>query len=42
MIKAGYRASDASHMAIIELVERDEAAKGRDSGPVQSDEYEDA
>ena len=42
VIKAGYRASDASHMAIIELVDRDEAAKGQDSGPVQSTEYEDA
>jgi large subunit ribosomal protein L17 len=30
-------------MAIIELVDRDEAAKGQDSGPVASeDEYEDA
>jgi hypothetical protein len=34
---------DAVQMAIIELVERDEAAKGQDSGPVASeDEYEDA
>jgi large subunit ribosomal protein L17 len=30
-------------MAIIELVDRDEDAKGQDSGPVMSDdEYEDA
>jgi large subunit ribosomal protein L17 len=30
-------------MAIIEFVDRDEAAKGQDSGPVQSEEdYEDA
>ena len=43
IIKAGYRASDASQMAIIEFVERDEAAKGQDSGPVMNeDEYEDA
>ncbi|MGY6551642.1 MAG: 50S ribosomal protein L17 [Erythrobacter sp.] len=43
VIKAGYRASDAAQMAVIELVDRDEAAKGQDSGPVQSeDEYEDA
>ncbi len=35
IIKAGYRASDAVHMAIIELVDRDESAKGQDSGPVQ-------
>ncbi|WBY16083.1 50S ribosomal protein L17 [Erythrobacteraceae bacterium WH01K] len=44
IIKAGYRASDASQMAVIELVDRDEDAKGRDSGPVmtEDDEYEDA
>ena len=36
IIKAGYRASDASPMAIIELVDRDTSAKGQDSGPVQS------
>jgi large subunit ribosomal protein L17 len=43
VIKAGYRASDAVHMAIIELVDRDESAKGQDSGPVQGadeDEFE--
>ena len=38
IIKAGYRASDASQMAIIELVDRDMDAKGQDSGPVMSDE----
>ena len=42
IIKAGYRASDAAPIAVIELVDRDEAAKGQDSGPVLSDEYEDA
>ena len=43
VIKAGIRASDAAPMAIIEFVDRDEDAKGQDSGPVQSeDEYEDA
>ena len=44
IIKAGYRASDASQMAIIELVDRDEDAKGLDSGPDMSeaDEYADA
>ncbi|WP_164117079.1 50S ribosomal protein L17 [Sphingorhabdus sp. Alg239-R122] len=36
IIKAGYRASDAAPMAIIEFVDRDEEAKGQDSGPVQS------
>nr|WP_298897197.1 50S ribosomal protein L17 [uncultured Altererythrobacter sp.] len=38
IIKAGYRGSDAAQMAIIEFVERDEDAKGQDSGPVQNDE----
>jgi large subunit ribosomal protein L17 len=38
IIKAGYRASDASPMAIIELVDRDVSAKGQDSGPVMGDE----
>ena len=43
IIKAGYRASDASQMAVIEFVDRDEDARGQDSGPVMSeDEYEDA
>ena len=37
IIKAGYRASDASPMAIIELVDRDVSAKGQDSGPVDVD-----
>ena len=38
IIKAGYRGSDAAQMAIIECVERDEDAKGQDSGPVQNEE----
>jgi large subunit ribosomal protein L17 len=43
VIKAGLRASDASPMAIIELVDRDFSAKGQDSGPVQTgDEYDEA
>ncbi len=37
IIKAGYRASDAAPMAIIELVDRDVSAKGQDSGPVEAD-----
>ena len=41
IIKAGYRASDSAQMAVIELVDRDEEARGQDSGPVMSDEYED-
>lgn len=43
IIKAGYRASDAAPMAVIELVDRDVAAKGLDSGPVltaDEDEFE--
>jgi large subunit ribosomal protein L17 len=43
IVKAGLRASDASPMAIIELVDRDVAAKGQDSGPVQGgEEYDEA
>jgi ribosomal protein L17 len=34
IIKAGIRASDAAPIAVIELVDRDVSAKGRDSGPV--------
>ena len=36
VIRAGFRASDAAPIAIIELVDRDVDAKGKDSGPVQS------
>lgn len=35
VIKAGFRYGDAAPMAVIELVDRDEEAKGQDSGPVQ-------
>jgi large subunit ribosomal protein L17 len=38
IIKAGFRYGDAAAMAVIELVDRDPAAKGLDSGPVQGDE----
>jgi large subunit ribosomal protein L17 len=34
VVKVGIRLSDASPMAIIELVDRDVSAKGLDSGPV--------
>jgi large subunit ribosomal protein L17 len=34
IVKTGFRASDAVPMAIIEFVDRDESAKGQDSGPV--------
>ena len=40
IIKAGYRASDSAQLAIIEFVDRDEDAKGQDSGPVMTDEEE--
>ena len=35
VLKAGYRYGDSAPVAIIELVDRDEDAKGLDSGPVQ-------
>jgi large subunit ribosomal protein L17 len=38
IIKAGYRHGDDAAMAVIELVDRDVAAKGKDSGPVQAKE----
>lgn len=37
VIKAGFRASDAAPIAVIELVDRDTSAKGQDSGPVLTD-----
>ncbi|MBO6503171.1 MAG: 50S ribosomal protein L17 [Kordiimonadaceae bacterium] len=33
VLKAGYRHGDNAPMAVIELVDRDEDAKGQDSGP---------
>jgi len=38
--KAGFRYGDAAPMAVIELVDRDESAKGQDSGPAP--EFDDA
>ena len=35
ILKAGIRYGDAAPMAVIELVDRDPEAKGKDSGPVQ-------
>ena len=35
VLKAGVRYGDAANMAVIELIDRDLAAKGLDSGPVQ-------
>ncbi|HKX36150.1 MAG TPA: bL17 family ribosomal protein, partial [Rhizorhapis sp.] len=40
IIKAGFRASDAAPVAVIELVDRDVSAKGQDSGPVQGADEE--
>ena len=36
VLKAGYRYGDAAAMAVIELVDRDEDARGLDSGPVKN------
>lgn len=38
VLKAGFRYGDAAPMAVIELVDRDVSAKGKDSGPVNFDE----
>src|ERR1700742_4405814 len=35
VLKAGFRHGDNAAMAIIEFVDRDESAKGQDSGPVE-------
>jgi large subunit ribosomal protein L17 len=37
IMKAGYRHGDSAPLAVIEFVDRDESAKGLDSGPVESD-----
>lgn len=42
VLKAGFRYGDAAPMAVIELVDRDPAAKGLDSGPVQVTEEAEA
>ena len=36
VLKAGYRYGDAAAMAVLELVDRDENARGKDSGPLQT------
>ena len=36
VLKAGYRYGDSAAMGVIELVDRDEEARGVDSGPVQN------
>ena len=40
VLKAGYRHGDSAPVAVIELVDRDENAKGLDSGPVQEKKVE--
>ena len=35
VLKAGFRYGDATPMAIVEFVDRDESARGQDSGPVE-------
>jgi large subunit ribosomal protein L17 len=37
VLKAGFRYGDSAPVAVIELVDRDESAKGQDSGPVMTD-----
>ena len=41
ILKAGFRYGDNAPVAVIEFVDRDEAAKGLDSGPVQARPVED-
>jgi large subunit ribosomal protein L17 len=36
VLKAGFRYGDNAPLAIIELVDRDRSAKGKDSGPVEN------
>ncbi len=40
IMKAGFRYGDCAPMAIIEFVDRDESAKGQDSGYIPEDEYD--
>ena len=40
VLKAGFRYGDNAAVAVIEFVDRDEAAKGLDSGPVQARKVE--
>ncbi len=42
VLKAGNRYGDNAAMAVIEFVDRDEGAKGKDSGPVEVKEEADA
>ena len=40
VLKAGFRYGDSAPVAVIEFVDRDEAARGLDSGPVQAKKTE--
>ena len=40
VLKSGFRYGDNAPLAVIELVDRDESAKGLDSGPVADEEDE--
>ena len=40
VLKAGYRYGDSAPVAVIEFVDRDLEAKGKDSGPVQEKKVE--
>ena len=42
VLRAGFRYGDSAPMAVIEFVDRDEDAKGQDSGPMPGDEEEEA
>lgn len=42
VLKAGFRYGDSAPMAVIELVDRDEDARGLDSGPIFATEEDDA
>ena len=41
VLKAGFRYGDSAPMAVIELVDRDEDARGLDSGPILTMEEDD-
>ena len=38
VLKAGHRFGDNAPMAVIEFIDRDEDAKGKDSGPVEAED----
>jgi large subunit ribosomal protein L17 len=42
VLKAGYRHGDSAPVGVIELVDRDVDARGKDSGPVASGRAEEA